>query len=97
MPAFLLVWQIAATIMVSGRFYLRARKLAGTFGFDDLLIFFGWVSLRPRARRRRAVTDMMQLFSIGMSAATWIDTTQFGLDRHVWDVKPEWAVGAAKV
>lgn len=32
-----------------------------------------------------------------MSAATWIDTTQFGLDRHVWDAKPEWAVGAAKV
>lgn len=44
MPGFLLVWQIAATIMVAGRFYLRARKLAGTFGYDDLLIFFGWVS-----------------------------------------------------
>lgn len=44
MPGFLLVWQIAATIMVAGRFYLRARKLAGTFGYDDLLICFGWVS-----------------------------------------------------
>lgn len=30
--------------MVAGRFYLRARKLAGTFGYDDLLICFGWVS-----------------------------------------------------
>lgn len=44
MPGFLLVWQIAATIMVAGRFYLRARKFAGTFGYDDLLICFGWVS-----------------------------------------------------
>lgn len=35
--------------------------------------------------------------SIGLTTATWIDTKDFGLDRHVWDMKIEWAVEAAKV
>ncbi|CAK1367208.1 hypothetical protein CB0940_10519 [Cercospora beticola] len=77
MPAFLLVWQIAVTIMLSGRFYLRARKLAGTFGLDDVLVFLGY------------------LFAIGMTVATWILTTEYGLDRHAWDNKIDWAVPAA--
>ncbi|USW55931.1 hypothetical protein Slin15195_G092500 [Septoria linicola] len=79
MPAFLLVGLAAVTVMLSGRFYLRFRKLAGTYGWDDLLIFLGY------------------LFSIGMTVATWVDVVHFGLDRHAWDVRPEWAVGAAKV
>lgn len=44
LPAFMLVWLLAATMLLGGRFYLRARKLAGGFGFDDLLIGLGWVS-----------------------------------------------------
>ncbi|KAM3414013.1 hypothetical protein BST61_g10675 [Cercospora zeina] len=78
MPAFLLVWQIAATIMLSGRFYLRARRLAGTFGPDDALVFLGF------------------LFAIGMTAMTWLLTTRYGLDRHAWDNKIEWATPAAR-
>lgn len=54
MPAFLLVWQIAVTIMLSGRFYLRARKLAGTFGLDDVLVFLGYVSIRERPTYHKA-------------------------------------------
>jgi hypothetical protein len=28
-----------STVLISGRFYLRARSLAGSFGYDDLFIF----------------------------------------------------------
>ncbi|KAF2213544.1 hypothetical protein CERZMDRAFT_8308, partial [Cercospora zeae-maydis SCOH1-5] len=31
----------------------------------------------------------------GMTATTWILTTQYGVDRHAWDNKPEWAAPAA--
>ncbi|KAF2173601.1 hypothetical protein M409DRAFT_48556 [Zasmidium cellare ATCC 36951] len=43
MPAFALTWQIASTLLVAGRFYLRAKKQAGSFGLDDLMIFIGWL------------------------------------------------------
>lgn len=43
MPAFCMIWQVVSTLLVSGRFYLRARKRAGTFGLDDVMIFFGWL------------------------------------------------------
>ncbi|GAB7366365.1 hypothetical protein MBLNU230_g8164t1 [Neophaeotheca triangularis] len=43
MPAFSLVWQIVSTLLVFGRFFLRARKLAGPFGLDDLFIFVAWL------------------------------------------------------
>lgn len=43
MPAFAMTWQIASTLLVAGRFYLRARKQAGSFGLDDLMIFIGWL------------------------------------------------------
>ena len=79
MPGFILAWQIVSTILISGRFYLRGRKQAGSFGFDDVLVFFGW------------------LWSLGLSINTWYDVTHFGLDRHVWDMRPEWTIGAAKV
>ncbi|KXS98993.1 hypothetical protein AC578_6164 [Pseudocercospora eumusae] len=78
MPGFILAWQIVSTILISGRFYLRGRKQAGSFGFDDVLVFFGW------------------LWSLGLSINTWYDVTQFGVDRHVWDMRPEWTIGAAK-
>ncbi|KAF2720942.1 hypothetical protein K431DRAFT_247912 [Polychaeton citri CBS 116435] len=42
MPVFSLAWQIASTILVLGRFYLRATNKTGTFGLDDLFLFFGW-------------------------------------------------------
>ena len=45
MPAFALCWQIASTILVWGRFYLRVRKLAGPFGYDDAFMLVAWVSL----------------------------------------------------
>lgn len=43
MPGFILAWQITSTLLVCGRFYLRAKKLAGAFGWDDLLIAVAWV------------------------------------------------------
>lgn len=36
-----------------------------------------------------------QLFSIALTAATWIDVAHYGLDRHSWDIRPEWTVGIA--
>jgi hypothetical protein len=48
---FAVVWLVISTILTFGRFYLRARKQAGTFGFDDSLIFIAWVS-------RKYVTDV---------------------------------------
>ena len=43
MPAFAIVWQVISTVLAAGRFYLRARGMAGAFGVDDLLIAIAWV------------------------------------------------------
>jgi hypothetical protein len=48
MPAFALVWQIASTILVWGRFYLRVRRLAGPFGYDDAFMLIAWVCTAQR-------------------------------------------------
>lgn len=32
-----------STVLIAGRFYLRARKQAGDFGLDDLFISVGWL------------------------------------------------------
>ena len=45
MPAFALSWQVASTILVWGRFYLRIRHLAGPFGYDDAFMLIAWVGL----------------------------------------------------
>ena len=33
-----------STVLIAGRFYLRARREAGDFGLDDLFIFLGWLT-----------------------------------------------------
>lgn len=38
-----IAWLVVSSLMVFGRFYLRLRKQAGTFGFDDTLIAIAWV------------------------------------------------------
>lgn len=43
LPAFAVAWQVSSTVLLAGRFYLRARKQAGSFGLDDLMIFFAWL------------------------------------------------------
>jgi hypothetical protein len=43
MPEFAGIFLAFTTVLVSGRFYLRARKQAGEFGLDDALIFIGWL------------------------------------------------------
>ena len=48
MPAFALVWQIASSILVWGRFYLRVRRLAGPFGYDDAFMLIAWVCMAQR-------------------------------------------------
>lgn len=45
LPAFSLVWQILTTLVVLGRFYLRAKHKGGGFGFDDSLMLIARVSL----------------------------------------------------
>ncbi|KXL48519.1 hypothetical protein M433DRAFT_63063 [Acidomyces richmondensis BFW] len=42
LPVFSCTWLGASTILIAVRFYMRARKEAGVFGLDDLLIFIGW-------------------------------------------------------
>lgn len=43
LPAFAVAWQALSTLLLAGRFYLRARRQAGSFGLDDAMIFFGWL------------------------------------------------------
>jgi hypothetical protein len=43
LPTFMIIWLAASTIMLAGRFYLRARKLAGGLGLDDIFIALAWV------------------------------------------------------
>ena len=53
MPAFAMSWQVASTLLVWGRFYLRIRRISGPFGLDDIFMLIAWVcrlSLRDTAR-----------------------------------------------
>lgn len=43
LPEFACVFLGVSTILVAGRFYLRAHKQAGAFGLDDLLIGIAWL------------------------------------------------------
>lgn len=43
LPAFACVFLGVSTILVTGRFYLRANNKAGAFGLDDLLIAVAWL------------------------------------------------------
>lgn len=79
LPAFCVTWQVASTLLLSGRFYLRARKQAGSFGLDDAMIFLGW------------------LFSLVLTAATYLSAESYGLDRHTWDMQPSMYRGVALV
>ena len=57
MPAFAMTWQIASTLLVWGRLYLRSRKLAGPFGYDDAFMLFAWVCLcHPETRWEESLT-----------------------------------------
>lgn len=57
MPAFALIWQIASTILVWGRFYLRVKRLAGPFGFDDAFMLVAWVCLEILATKLEIITN----------------------------------------
>lgn len=43
MPAFAMIWMVASTMLVWGRFYLRIRKISGPFGLDDVFMLIAWV------------------------------------------------------
>ena len=43
MPEFGGIFIFVTTALVAGRFWLRARREAGTFGFDDVLIGIAWL------------------------------------------------------
>jgi hypothetical protein len=47
LPIFAMFWQVASTMLVWLRFYLRIRHLAGPFGYDDAFMLVAWVSHRP--------------------------------------------------
>ncbi len=67
MPAFSCTLLGIATVLITGRFYLRARREAGDFGLDDLLLFIGWaVSVAFTAE---AVIDSEWY---GMDRHTWV-------------------------
>lgn len=48
LPAFSLTFMTFTTILIAGRFWLRLRKQAGSFGLDDAFIFAAWV--RPLSK-----------------------------------------------
>lgn len=66
MPAFAGVLLAVSTVLVAGRFYLRARKEAGPFGLDDLLIAIGW--LFAVGETALAIVDAG---NYGLSRHTW--------------------------
>jgi len=43
LPAFAMIFPAVSTILISGRFWLRATRQAGGFGIDDVFISIGWV------------------------------------------------------
>ena len=43
LPAYAISWQVISTVLLSGRFYLRARGKTGHFCIDDALILIAWV------------------------------------------------------
>jgi hypothetical protein len=47
LPIFAMFWQVASTMLVWLRFYLRIRHLAGPFGYDDAFMLVAWVSRKP--------------------------------------------------
>jgi hypothetical protein len=51
MPAFAIIWQVASTMLVWLRFYLRMRCLAGPFGYDDAFMLVAWVNRKARRHR----------------------------------------------
>lgn len=62
MPVFALTWQVASTILVWGRFYLRIRHLAGPFGYDDAFMLVAWVSgAYPETVHESSLTVVCQL------------------------------------
>lgn len=56
LPAFAIVLPAVSTVLISGRFWLRATKQAGNFGLDDVFIAIGWVCLTTFIRAK-AFTD----------------------------------------
>lgn len=55
MPAFAMSWQVASTLLVFGRFYLRIRRISGPFGLDDIFMLVAWVR-RLSIRRLRVLS-----------------------------------------
>ena len=43
LPALACTLLAVSTVLISGRFFLRIRKQAGAFGYDDALIAIGWL------------------------------------------------------
>lgn len=46
MAPFAIVQPAVSTVLIAGRFWLRATKQAGGFGLDDVFIAIGWVCYR---------------------------------------------------
>ena len=91
MPAFSLTWQIVSTLLVFGRFYLRLRRLAGPFGYDDAFMLLAWVRSIETAHEScislTKALSVSQLISVGFTVGAWILTIDLGVDRHTWDVE----------
>lgn len=97
LPAFAIVWQSVSTVLVFVRFYLRARRRAGPFGWDDAFIAIAWVRRSGYLQDAPFMLITAQLISLGFTACAWIDSTQYGIDRHIWDVPINLIPGAALV
>ena len=59
MPEFATVLPVVSTILIAGRFWLRATKQAGGFGLDDLFIGIGWVRRERSENRHCDYADTM--------------------------------------
>lgn len=74
MPAFAIVFPAVSTVLIAGRFWLRATKQAGSFGLDDLFIAIGWVRQEMPMVRVREAADT------AVGGLTW--TICHGDHRH---------------
>lgn len=81
MPEFASILPAVSTVLIAGRFWLRATKQAGGFGLDDLFIGLGWVCRGYTRSSTRMTLTSWQAVSVGFSAVAIYSTVVYVNDR----------------
>ena len=85
MIAFVLPIQIVTTLLLWIRLLSRFHRSGGQPGFDDVLVFVGWV-----LGTGLSATVLLGMANLFQKTKVWTDcvtgTYQYGYNRHIWDV-----------